>query len=221
MSVISNYKKLIESIKVTCKSHNKNNKNINIVAVSKRQDTKKINLLLENGHICFGENRLDETLSKLQKLDKRNVRLHYIGALQSKKIKEIIKIYDVIETLDTESSAKKISILQSKNFKIPEIFIQVNIGSETQKRGVNPADFSEFLDMCQNKYNLKIIGAMCMPPIDKNPKPYFENMLMLCRSKNIKNISMGMSKDYEQAIISGATNIRIGSFIFGERENKK
>lgn len=221
MSVISNYKKLIECIKVTCKNHNKNYKNINIVAVSKQQDTKKINLLLECGHICFGENRLDETLSKLQKLDKGNMQLHYIGALQSKKIKEIIKIYDVIETLDTESSAKKLSILQSRNFKIPEIFIQVNIGAETQKRGVNPSDFSEFLDMCQNKYNLKIIGAMCMPPINKNPKPYFENMLMLCKSKNIKNISMGMSKDYKQAIISGATNIRIGSFIFGERDNKK
>ena len=85
MSVISNYKKLIECIKVTCKNHNKNYKNINIVAVSKQQDTKKINLLLECGHICFGENRLDETLSKLQNLDKRNIQLHYIGALQSKK----------------------------------------------------------------------------------------------------------------------------------------
>ena len=217
MSVIDNYKKLIKNIKVTCKEHNKNYDNINVVAVSKQQDVDKIKFLSEGGHRCFGENRLVETLSKWENPDKKKIKLHFIGALQSNKIKDIIKVFDVIETLDTESSAKKISSLESKNVKIPKIFIQINIGEEPQKRGVYPAEFSDFLSMCRNKYGLEISGAMSIPPINKNPKKYFRDMFYICRKENIKNISMGMSNDYKEAIINGANNLRIGSLIFGER----
>ena len=218
MSVIDNYKKLIKNIKVTCNEHNKNYDSINIVAVSKQQDLDKIKFLSKAGHKCFGENRLVETLSKWKNINKKKIKLHFIGALQSNKIRDIIKVFDVIETLDTESSARKISSLKSKNVKIPKIFIQINIGEEPQKRGVDPANFSDFLSMCRNKYGLEVSGAMSMPPINKNAKKYFRDMFYICRKENIKNISMGMSNDYKEAIINGANNLRIGSLIFGERK---
>ena len=217
MSVIDNYKKIIENIKLTCNKINRDYKSINVVAVSKKQNIKKIKALASAGHKSFGENRLEETIEKWSNQDKKIAQLHFIGALQSKKIKELVKVFDVIETLDTESSAKKLSILKNENFKIPKVFIQVNIGEEPQKRGVNPSDFQDFLNMCEKKYNLKITGAMCMPPAEKNPKKYFENMYQLCKKENIENISMGMSNDYKEAIICGATTVRIGSLIFGER----
>ena len=218
MSVIGNYKKLIENIKATCKEHNKNFDDINIVAVSKQQEIDKIKFLSEAGHRCFGENRIDEALTKWTNLKKENTKLHFIGALQSKKIKDIVKVFDVIETLDTESSAKKISTLKCKNIKIPKIFIQINIGEEPQKRGIYPAFVSDFLEMCKKKYDLKISGAMTMPPTNKDPKKYFKDMFYICRKENIKNISMGMSNDFKDAIIQGANNIRVGSLIFGERK---
>ena len=217
MSVIDNYKKVIENIKFTCKKLNRNYKSINVVAVSKQQDINKIRSLASIGHKSFGENRLHETLEKWTDLDREMVKLHFIGALQSKKVKELVQIFNVIETLDTENSAKKISTLKSQNFKIPKIFIQINIGEEAQKRGVLPSNFSNFLNMCKEKYNLNIDGAMCMPPAGKNPRKYFENMQYICNKENIKNISMGMSNDYKEAIICGSTIVRIGSLIFGER----
>ena len=217
MSVIDNYKKVIENIKFTCKKLNRNYKSINVVAVSKQQDINNIRSLASIGHKSFGENRLQETLEKWTDLDRKMVKLHFIGALQSKKVKELVKIFNVIETLDTENSAKKISTLKSQNFKIPKIFIQINIGEEAQKRGVLPSNFSNFLNMCKEKYNLNIDGAMCMPPAGKNPRKYFENMQYICSKENIKNISMGMSNDYKEAIICGSTIVRIGSLIFGER----
>ena len=120
--------------------------------------------------------------------------------------------------MDTESSAKKISSLKSKNVKIPKNFIQINIGEEPQKRRVYPSNFSDFLSMCRNKYGLEVSGAMSMPPINKNAKKYFRDMFYICRKENIKNISMGMSNDYKEAIINGANNLRIGSLIFGKRK---
>ena len=218
MSVIDNYKKVIENIKSTCKELNRNYKSINVVAVSKQQNINKIRSLAAIGHKSFGENRLNETSEKWTDLDRKIAQLHFIGALQSKKVKELIQIFNVIETLDTESSARKLSTLKSQNFKIPKIFIQINIGEESQKRGVLPSTFSDFLKMCKEKYNLNIDGAMCMPPADKNPRKYFKNMQYICKKENIKNISMGMSNDYKEAIIYGSTILRIGSLIFGERE---
>ena len=218
MSVIDNYKKIIENIKLACNEVNRDYNSINVVAVSKKQNIEKIRALASTGHKSFGENRLKETIEKWSNQDKKIANLHFIGALQSKKIKELVKTFDVIETLDTESSAKKLSILKNQNIKMPKIFIQVNIGEEPQKRGVYPFDFPEFLNMCKRKYNLEITGAMCMPPAEKNPKKYFEQMYQICKKENIKNISMGMSNDYKEAIICGATTVRIGSLIFGERE---
>ena len=218
MSILNNYKKLIQNIKATCTKCNRNYESINIVAVSKQQGYEKIKSLCEAGHSCFGENRLDEAVFKWSKTDRYKTRLHFIGALQSKKIKDIIKNFDVIETLDTESSAQKLALFKNRNIKIPEIYIQINIGQENQKRGINPSDVSEFLNICKNKYGLNISGAMCIPPINKNPKKYFKDMLNICTKENLKKISMGMSNDFKEAIIYGANNIRIGSLLFGKRE---
>ena len=149
MSVIDNYKKIIENIKLACNKVNRDYKSINVVAVSKKQNIEKIRALASTGHKSFGENRLEETIEKWSNQDKKIAKLHFIGALQSKKIKELVKTFDVIETLDTESSAKKLSILKNQNIKMPKIFIQVNIGEEPQKRGVYPFDFPEFLNMCK------------------------------------------------------------------------
>ena len=218
MSVINNYKKLIQHIKTTCRECHRNYKNINIVAVSKQQEYEKIKTLYEGGHSCFGENRLDEAIFKWRKLDKEKTQLHYIGALQSKKIKDIIKNFDVIETLDTESSAEKLALYKSRNVKIPKIYVQINIGEEKQKRGLYPSDVKQFLNICREKYDLSISGAMCMPPINENPKKFFKDMLDICTREKLKKISMGMSNDFKEAIICGSNNIRIGSLLFGKRE---
>ena len=217
MSVIDNYKNIVKNIKATCKIHNRNFDSINLVAVSKQQKIDKVRNLCDLGHKSFGENRLQETLEKWTDSDKKKVNLHFIGALQSKKLKDIINNFNVIETLDTENSAKKLSILKSQNFKLPKVLIQINIGEEPQKRGVLPSKFSDFLNMCKKKYNLDISGAMCMPPVNQSPRGYFNDMYHICKKENLKEISMGMSNDYKEAIICGSTNVRIGSSIFGKR----
>ncbi len=216
--ILENFNNIKLNILNICKKINRNPQEINLVAVSKEQEIEKIKKLLKLGHNCFGENRLDETLKKWKDIDKKDLNLHYIGALQSKKVKDILDNFNVIETLDTESSARKIAsyILNYKN-KPPKLFIQINIGEESQKRGIFISEVSCFLKMCKEKYKLIIAGAMCMPPKNYKPEKYFEALSQLCGKYNLKEISMGMSNDYEKAIEVGATNIRIGTTIFGPR----
>ncbi len=187
--------------------------------MSKGHDRIKIEKLIKNPHFYFGENRLQETIEKWSNIKKEKIKLHYLGALQSKKVNVICNIFNVIETLDTESAAKRIaSFLSNNNIKKkPRIFVQVNIGSEKQKRGIPILEFSNFLKMCKEKYNLEINGAMCIPPNDDDPSRYFKLMNTICKKNKLNDISMGMSKDYLQAIEYGSTNIRIGTEIFGKR----
>ena len=217
MSIACNYKKLIQNIKFTCKEQNKNFKDIKIVAVSKKQGIKKIEALSDLGHNCFGENRLEETILKWPSFKRKNISLHFIGALQSKKVSDIVKFFDVIETLDTESSAKKLSMLQSQNIKIPKIYIQINIGEEPQKGGIEISNLESFYKKCVDEFKLDIIGLMSIPPFDNDSKPYFIKMNELSKNLNLKDISMGMSDDYMEAIKQGSTFIRVGSKIFGAR----
>ncbi len=214
LNILENYKKLNSNIKAICKKINRNPKSISVVAVSKTQPIDKINRLLKEKHLNFGENRLEEAEKKWDLIKDKNIKLHFIGALQSKKVSRIVNVFDVIETLDTESAAKNLAKYANRSV---EIFIQINIGKEVQKRGVLPSDFKPFLKMCTSKYGLNIRGAMCMPPFGEKPAIYFKEMKELCYRNEIYKISMGMSNDYEEAIIQGATNIRVGSFIFGER----
>ncbi len=185
--------------------------------MSKKQSLKKIEELLKCNHYCFGENRLEELESKWIGLNKKKLKIHFIGALQSKKVKDVINQFNVIETLDTQSSAKKIANLNLNCKSQPKLFIQINLGEEIQKRGIKSSDTESFLKMCREQYRLTISGAMAIPPKSESPEKYFLALKNICEKNNLKEVSMGMSDDYEKAIELGSTNIRIGTILFGKR----
>ena len=214
--IINNYSELRFNVKRICKKINRDPNSINIVVVTKNQKVKDISSLLKFGHASFGENREKESYEKWKDIKNQNKILHYIGALQSKKVKNIMDHFNVIETLDSESAAKNISkyIFNKNKISLPKIFIQINIGNESQKRGIHITDLKSFLNMCKVRYNLSISGAMCMAPVGKPAEKYFALMHSICKETNLNDISMGMSNDYEEAILNGSTNIRIGSLIF-------
>ena len=195
------------------------NSKVKIVAVTKTFQVNKFNILLNNGHIHFGENKVQEAVEKWSDLKSKfeNVKLHMIGKLQTNKVKFILPLFDYIHSLDNLKLAEKISIQQDKVKFRPKIFIQVNIGNEPQKSGVNKGDLEPFYKKCVEKYNLEIIGLMCIPPEGEDTKIYFKDMLSLNKSLGLNELSMGMSNDYISAVDNGATFIRVGSKIFGER----
>jgi len=216
-NILRNLNVIKNNILKICKKTNRNPKEINIVAVSKEQPFEKIKELLNNKHYCFGENRLLELENKWSELNKKNLKIHFIGALQSRKVKDIIKLSNVIETLDSESAAKKIANLDISLKTKLKLFIQINLGIEIQKRGIAIFETENFLNMCREKYKLNISGGMALPPKSKTPEKYFKTLKDLCEKNNLKEISMGMSDDYEKAIELGSTNIRIGTKLFGKR----
>ncbi len=174
--------------------------------------------LLEHGHNHFGENKVQEALEKWTVLKKNftNVKLHLIGKLQTNKVKHALNLFDYIHSLDNIKLATKISTEQKKINKKPKIFIQINIGNEPQKSGIDKKELKNFYQACI-ELGLNIIGTMCLPPNNNNPDQYFSEMQTLNESLNLKEISMGMSEDYLNAAEHGATFIRIGSKIFGPR----
>ena len=198
-------------------------KKINLVAVSKTIDPYFICQAAESGQVSFGENKVQEALHKwpqIKKIYPKTI-LHMIGPLQSNKVKDAIKIFDIIETVDREKIAIELKKNMDKYNIFPQLYVQVNIGEEKQKFGCKPSETKSFIDNCKN-YGLKIEGVMGIPPQGEEPAPYFALLSNIAKESNIVNISMGMSKDFETAIYLGATSIRIGTRIFGEREyNKK
>ena len=189
-----------------------------IIAVSKTFGMDKISPLIEYGHLDFGENKVQEAVEKWSsiKSNKNNIKLHLIGGLQTNKVKLAVKLFDYIHSVDSEKLAKKISVEQQKQKKNVKIFIQVNIGNEKQKFGVNKSSVSQFYLYCKD-LNLDVVGLMCIPPIDKSSEIFFKEMNILNNSLNLKELSMGMSSDYLDAFKNSATYIRIGSKIFGNR----
>ena len=167
----------------------------------------------------YGENKVQEALDKWSdiKILNNNIKLHLIGRLQTNKVKFALKIFDYIHSLDSEKLATKISVEQEKQEKKPKIFIQVNIGNEDQKSGINKDNLVDFYKFCKN-LNLDIIGTMCIPPNDGNTEKYFSEMNKINQKLNFKDLSMGMSGDYLEAINNKATYVRIGSRIFGNRD---
>ena len=174
--------------------------------------------LIDNGHIHFGENKVQEALEKWSEIkkNKTNIKLHMVGKLQTNKVKFALKIFDYIHSLDNIRLAKKISDEQKKYKNKPKIFIQVNIGSEDQKSGIDKKNILDFYTECK-KLNLDIIGIMCLPPINKDPNIFFSEMKKISIDLNLKEMSMGMSQDYIEAIEHSSTFLRIGSKIFGQR----
>ena len=215
---IINFTNIQNSIKENQeKTNNKNN--IKIIAVSKTFEISHINPLIDYGHTDFGENKVQEAIEKWSdiKHKNQNLSLHLVGKLQSNKTKLALKIFDYIHSLDSEKLANKISEEQKKIDKKPKLFIQVNIGNEDQKSGVNPNKLKSFYKYCLDK-DLDVIGTMCLPPISEDPEKYFMRMNYLNKDLGLNELSMGMSADYITAIDNNATFIRVGSKIFGERK---
>ena len=194
------------------------NSNPKILAVSKTFEINKILPLIEYGHLHYGENKVQEALEKWSeiKLTKKDLKLHLIGKLQTNKVKQAIKIFDYIHSVDSKKLAKKIADEQIKQGKKIKIFIQVNIGDEEQKSGVDKSSVYELYLYCK-EINLNVIGLMCIPPLTKSSDTYFKEMNILNKNLNLNELSMGMSSDYLDAIKNSATYVRIGSNIFGQR----
>jgi len=189
-----------------------------IIAVSKTFPIEKINHLIEYGHCDYGENKVQEATNKwsLIKEQNPNIKIHLIGKLQSNKVKDAVKLFDFIHSVDSKKLSKKISDEQKKLNKNIKIFIQVNIGDETQKSGVSKSELDELVFYCR-QLDLEILGLMCIPPFDKDPNKYFQEMSKLNKKYDFTELSMGMSADYLSAIRHDASYIRIGSSIFGSR----
>ncbi len=197
----------------------KDKENLKIIAVSKTFSKEKILPLIDYGHIDFGENKVQEAVSKWSSIkDKfKDIKLHMVGKLQSNKVKHAIKIFDYIHSLDNYKLAEKISTEQKKLQKDLKLLIQVNIGNENQKSGIDQKEVKKFLEVCRNELKLNVIGLMCIPPNDEKSKNYFSEMLRMKEELNLNDLSMGMSNDYLDAINCGSTMIRVGSKIFGKR----
>ena len=216
-STVKNLLYIKNNIKVYLEKLNINN-NPKILAVSKTFEINKILPLIEYGHLDYGENKVQEALEKWSdiKLIKKDLKLHLIGKLQTNKVKQAIKIFDYIHSVDSEKLAKKIADEETKQGKKIKIFIQVNIGDEEQKSGVNKSSVNELYSYCK-AIDLNVIGLMCIPPLGKSSDIFFKEMRTLNKNLNLGELSMGMSADYLDAIKNSATYVRIGSNIFGER----
>ena len=188
----------------------------NLIVVTKNQTIDTIYPFLDAGHIHFGENKVQEANQKWSNILKNNskVKLHLIGKLQSNKAKDAFDLFDFIHTLDSEKLAKILSSLENKSYKKIKYFIQVNIGNEIQKNGIDQSSIKKFMDFCCRDLKLNIVGLMCIPPLNLDPIPFFKKMQDLKIINNLNELSMGMSSDYKQALNYGATYIRIGSSIF-------
>ena len=199
--------------------NNDKNKLVKLIAVSKNFQMDKIKPLIENGHIHFGENKVQEAINKWEiiKDQIKDLKLHMIGRLQKNKVKHAVRLFDYIHSLDNLKLAEKISLEQKKNSKNLKIFIQINIGNEEQKGGIQIEQLENFYNICVKNLNLDIIGLMCIPPENQDVRPFFKKMKELNNNLGLKELSMGMSSDYLEAIKFGASFIRVGSKIFGKR----
>ena len=209
MYIIKNYNYVFKSVQSL-------SQNTSLIVVTKNQDLDSINLLVKANHINFGENRVQEALLKWKNLTSNNpqLKLHLIGKLQSNKAKDAFEIFHYIHTLDNEKLAQIFSKLESISTKKIKYFIQVNIGDEPQKNGISIDKVSQFVKYCIKDLKLNIVGLMCIPPLIDDPSQYFKNLAELAKINNLRELSMGMSNDYEYAIKNGATFVRVGSKIF-------
>jgi len=188
----------------------------NIIVVTKNRSFDTILPIIKSGHLHFGENKVQEAKEKWSVFleNNKNIKLHLIGKLQSNKAKDAFVLFDFIHTLDNEKLAKKFSDLEFNSKRKIKYFIQINIGDEIQKNGINQSSVIEFVNFCKSDLKLNIIGLMCIPPMNLDPRPFFEQMQKLKIANNLSELSMGMSSDYKEALQYGSTYLRIGSAIF-------
>jgi pyridoxal phosphate enzyme (YggS family) len=216
---MSRYKNFLSSLEVSLKSTNRNSQDIKLIAVSKKKSAIEIQKVIDEGHQSFGENQIQEIEDKWPGLKKinSNISLHFIGSIQSRKVEQIYKHCDVIHSIDRKKIVKKFDELEALGDIKRKYFIQINTGNESQKSGVLLNEADEFISDCKSNYNLNIVGLMCLPPIDEDPRNHFSKLADLAKKFNLNCLSMGMSGDYQVALECGATHIRIGTHIFGER----
>jgi PLP dependent protein len=193
-----------------------------LIAVSKTQDIAAIREALAAGQRVFGENRVQEARKKFPPLRQEHpdIELHLIGALQTNKAQDAVELFDVIETLDRHELAEALAKAMQKTGRSPRLYIEVNIGSEAQKSGIAPDKVEAFRAFCRDVYKLSVTGLMCLPPVERDPKPYFCALRDLAALLSLPHLSMGMSADFEAALACGATEVRLGTAIFGERTQK-
>ena len=217
--IFDNLQHLKEEVKSCCKRANRKVNSVKIMAVSKNISKSVIMEAAKIGHQTFGENRVQEALKKwpLIKDTYPKIKLHMIGPLQSNKVKQAIEIFDVIETVDREKIVLEILKHKIKAQQLPDLYVQINIGEEKQKSGCLPDKSIDFIKEC-NLLGLNITGVMGIAPLREPPAPYFALLKNIANETGVKNISMGMSGDFKEAIYMGATSIRVGSMIFGNRE---
>ena len=209
MNSLDNFKVIKEKVyKLQSKS--------NLIIVTKNRSFETILPIIQSGHLHFGENKVQEAKEKWSTFlnDNKNVKLHLIGKLQSNKAKDAFDLFDFIHTLDNEKLAKIFSDLEKTKKKNLKYFIQVNIGNEAQKNGIDVSLLVDFINFCKKDLSLNIIGLMCIPPVNLDPLPFFKKMQKLQTDNNLAELSMGMSSDYKEALDCGSTYLRIGSAIF-------
>ena len=216
---MSRYQNFLSSLEVSLRSANRSLQDIELIAVSKKKSATDIQKVIEEGHLSFGENQIQEIENKWPDLKKinSNINLHFIGSIQSRKVEQIHKHCEVIHSIDRKKIVKKFAELETSGVIKRKYFIQINTGNELQKSGVLINEADEFISDCKSNYNLNIVGLMCLPPIDEDPRNHFSKLADLAKKFNLNCLSMGMSGDYQVALECGATHIRIGTHIFGER----
>ena len=214
MNIITNYKNIINDVYAI-------NKKVTLIAVSKTYPLSYIKPLIDFGHLDFGENKVQEALNKWSKITSEltNLKLHMLGKIQTNKAHDVVSLFSYVHSLDSEKLVLKLSKAEKDLSKKLKYFIQINIGSEMQKSGIQINELKNFLDFCKKENNLNIIGLMCLPPIETDPVKYFLQLRNMAHENNFYELSMGMSNDYKVAVENGSTFIRIGSKIFGTRLN--
>ena len=212
MNIITNYKKIIDEVYAI-------NKKMTLIAVSKTYPLSYIKPLIDFGHLDFGENKVQEALNKWSKTlsELTNLKLHMLGKIQTNKAHDVVSLFSYVHSLDSEKLVLKLSKAEKDLSKKLKYFIQINIGSEIQKSGIQIHELKNFLNFCKKENNLNIIGLMCLPPIETDPVKYFLQLKNMAYENNFYELSMGMSNDYKVAVENGSTFIRIGSKIFGAR----
>ena len=217
MSLYENFR---DNLKRSAKTSGRSFEEIDLIAVSKKKPIEVIRQVIQAGHRSFGENQIQEVENKWIKLKKEypDLKLHFIGGIQSRKVKSIFDHCDVIHSVDRIKIIELFSNLEEQRGVSKEYFIQVNTGNEPQKSGISPLEVDSFIKYCIKDLNLPIIGLMCIPPINEEPSMHFLLLQKIANRNNLSELSMGMSSDYEEAIKFGATSVRIGSLLFGERQ---
>jgi len=216
----ANLTEICARIETAAKRAGRSAHEVSLIAVAKRQPPDRIDALLQAGHRVFGENRVQEAADKWPTLKRAypDVELHMVGPLQSNKAADAIALFDVIHSIDRMKLARKVAEEIAAAQRDPELFVQINTGEEPQKSGVLPRQADEFIRQCREELQLRISGLMCLPPIDEEASLHFALLAKIARRNGVENLSMGMSGDFETAIIFGATHIRVGTALFGDRD---